>query len=689
MPTPPATLRLRFSEPLDLSATRVVVTDEGGERVDAGELALGPPGDRLAVVGLVPLGEGVYTVRWATLSQVDGHRWQGTFRFGVGRAPPAVVDVAPPLPSSAELAIRWLALVATTLLVGGLTFRAYALEPILAAHPCPPAVRRSLAFQRAALGLLALASIGEFVASLGVFSSGATGVDARFGIGKAGSLALLRVALVPMIGYLASPRGSLGMALAFTGMLVLTRAQAAHAALFGLGPIFVEAAHQAVAAVWLGGAAALACVVPVLAAASPELGSRVAARFARLAGVAAGLALASGLGNVALLGLAPDQLFDSRYGQTLALKLLLVLAMLGLAALVWRRVSAWDRGRLVVAGSWQPPDPGPDHRSERWRYLRLELVVGAGVLASAAALALLPAPSSAGATVLELIRPINPAGPIRAHLRLDGPRVGTVRAEVHLADRAGALVAIATDIGARLRATPLDVDGHPMDIAATVADGRLLGSPAFDRAGWWRVAASADFAGQTFEVPFELLVPDPNRGSVDLPVPEAEAERMFAAALARMERLRAIRQHEALSDGVGGLFISTAEYAAPDRARLTTDEGDASVTVGMAQMFRRAGQQAWQPLRRTAPLRYPNYRATYEGATAQRAGRTEELDGIAVRILSFYVPRDRAWYCWWVADDGLVHREAMVAPSHYMSTRLDRFDAPADITLEVATSAGG
>ena len=668
VPSPPAALRLRFSEPLDLAGTRVAVTDERGQPVDAGELALGPPSDRMAIVGLAPLGEGVYTVRWWTLSQVDGHRWQGTYRFGVGRVPPAGLDVAAPLPSPAELAVRWLALVATALVVGGLAFRAWALEPALAARPCPGASRRAAAWQRGALWLLALASLGEFVATLGVLASEPPGPDARFGVGKPGALALLRLALVPMIGYLAGPSGSTGMALAFAGMLVLARGQVAHAALFGLGPILVATVHQLVAAIWIGGAAYAALVLPTLAASAPELLRQVTARFSALAVGAASLALLTGLASAGLLGLEPERLLDSRYGQALAVKLLLVLGMLASAALVWRRLRR-SASPVVSRRSWLP----------------VELALGAGVLGAASALALLPAPSDAGATALELVRP---AGSSRVALHLDAVRVGSVRAEVRFADRSGAPLLVSDPV-ARLRAMPLDVDGPGVDVVVTLGDGRWTASLPIDRPGWWRVAAIATPAGETVEVPFELLVPDPNRAGPDPPAPEPAGERLFGAALDRLEALRAVRERQLLADGLGGLIVSTAEYVAPDRARLTTGDGDESVTVGAAQAFRRAGDATWRPLRRAAPLRYPIYRATYQGATAQRLGRAEVLDGVPTRVLSFYVPRDRAWYCWWVGDDSLVHQEAMIAPSHYMTSRLDRFDRPADITIEDAPASPG
>ena len=55
----------------------------------------------------------------------------------------------------------------------------------------------------------------------------------------------------------------------------------------------------------------------------------------------------------------------------------------------------------------------------------------------------------------------------------------------------------------------------------------------------------------------------------------------------------------------------------------STAEGDASIAVGPVQAFRRL-EEPWRTVRRSAPFRYPTYRVTYEGATAQRLGH--EID---------------------------------------------------------------
>ena len=389
VPVPPSALRLRFTEPLDHSATRLELLDERGNRIELPDLSIGPPNDRLLTVELAGLTEGVYTVRWWSLSQVDGHRWQGTYRFGVGRTPPPADGTPPPLPSAIEVGIQWLSLIVTSLVLGSLAFRVWALEPVLARlGPAPKTVDL---FGRAlvvALAALAVISVAEAAGSYGIFSSVSQPEGAAFsGIGKAGALALLRLFLVPMIGYLAAPSGSSPMALAFAALLVLTRAQSGHAANGGLGPVLVDATHQLAGCTWLGGVAAFALVIPGLLRERPVAAGPVGIRFGQLALAAAGLAMVSGVASSWVLGLDPTRLTSSRYGIALLTKLGLIVPLLIAAFVVWRR--------RVAVPVRVPRLP-----------LAAELVLGGGVLLAAGALALLPPPGEAASvTALDLVRP--------------------------------------------------------------------------------------------------------------------------------------------------------------------------------------------------------------------------------------------------------------------------------------------
>ncbi|MGE3911055.1 MAG: copper resistance protein CopC [Chloroflexota bacterium] len=675
VPTPPSFLRLRFTEPLDQSATKVEVLDEQGNRTELSDLTIGPPNDRVLTVEVNGLAEGVYTVRWWSLSQVDGHRWQGSYRFGVGRTPPPADGTAPPLPSAIEVAIQWFSLTATSLVLGLLAFRVWALDPVLARLGAAPKTNALLGRATTlVLGVLAVISVAEAAGSYGLFSSAPQAEGASFaGVGKVGALALLRLCLVPMIGYLAAPGGSSVMALAFAALLVLTRSQAGHAANGGLGPVLVDATHQLAGCTWLGGAAAFALAVPMLLRERPIAAGPAGVRFGQLALAAAGLVLLSGVVSSWALGLDPSRLLESRYGLVLIAKLGLVALLLAAAYVVWRRREAAPRQ--------MPRLP-----------LTAELTLGVAILLAAGLLSLLPPPSEAASVALDLVQPAGPDGRFRAHLILDRVRVGSLQAEVKLEDETGRKLG---QTGIQLSATELapfnvspeqlkEGSSPPVEVTAEEQeDGRQLAefSP-FSRPGWWRITVRSTVHLQgIMEIPFDILVPDPNRTGLDPPSGDAAADQLYTATLAHLQQLQSVRQRDVLADGIGGVVFSTAHYAAPDRFRLVTAEGDASVAVGPIQAFRQ-GEEPWRTVRRTAPFRFPTYPDNYEGASSHRLGYETTLDGRPTRIVSFYVTRDRAWYCWWVdVADGLLRREVMVAPSHYMTTRYDRFDEPTDIAL--------
>ena len=320
--------------------------------------------------------------------------------------------------------------------------------------------------------------------------------------------------------------------------------------------------------------------------------------------------------------------------------------------------------------------------------LAAELTLGAAVLLAASALALLPPPGETSTLPLDLVQPAGANGQLRVHLLLDRVRVGDMQAEVRVADATGRTVG---QIAVQIEASELAPLSAALDPAPATTgshadeqpDGRQTVSLApFARPGWWRLLVTTTIQLQgTMTVPFDVLVPDPNRAGLDPPTPDPAAAQLYAETLARIGRLGAVRQRDALADGTGGLVLSTASYVAPDRFQLTTAEGDESIAVGVVQAFRR-GDEPWRTARRSAPFKYPTYATNYEGATAQRLGHDTSLDGRSVRVLTFYVPRDRAWYCWWIgAADGLLRREVMVAPAHYMTTTYDGQDAPATIAL--------
>jgi methionine-rich copper-binding protein CopC len=78
--TAPREVRLWFTQKLETAFSTMSVTDEAGQRVDAGKARVN--GDTM-VISLRQIGSGTYRVSWRVLS-VDTHTTDGNFTFKVG-----------------------------------------------------------------------------------------------------------------------------------------------------------------------------------------------------------------------------------------------------------------------------------------------------------------------------------------------------------------------------------------------------------------------------------------------------------------------------------------------------------------------------------------------------------------------------------------------------------------------------
>ena len=100
--------------------------------------------------------------------------------------------------------------------------------------------------------------------------------------------------------------------------------------------------HVLGATVWVGGQLTLAGLVPGLRALGPDAPRTVARRFNTLAWPAFGLLVVTGIWNI----VAVDPTWDSAYGTTLVVKILVVVAS-GLTAFLHTRAAGPTRARGV------------------------------------------------------------------------------------------------------------------------------------------------------------------------------------------------------------------------------------------------------------------------------------------------------------------------------------------------------
>ena len=84
--SPPAQVRVWFTEALEPAFSTLEVVNERGDRVDQGPAKADAANPMLLQVPLKPLGPGTYRVKWRVLS-VDTHVTKGDFTFRVTGTP--------------------------------------------------------------------------------------------------------------------------------------------------------------------------------------------------------------------------------------------------------------------------------------------------------------------------------------------------------------------------------------------------------------------------------------------------------------------------------------------------------------------------------------------------------------------------------------------------------------------------
>ena len=334
----PGTVTIRFGERPDPQLSSIKVLDTSGKSVTAGSAAA-VAGDPLKLsVSLQPLGPGVYTVAWRTVSAVDGHLAAGSFAFGVGVSPGS----QPPsggaaggaaasgsnAPSALSILGRWLLYVGLIVLLGA----SAATATILRAT----APRSTLWLIAAAL---ALAVSGAVIVFAGQLAD--AGVDAGTGLASSlgtASLGRLIPLVVAAVGLTIAWRGSgtpraagLVVVAAGAGASMLADVASSHAAAGALPLVNsgIQALHIVAAGLWIGGLAAL---VLTLRAEPSDDRARAVRRFSLLATAGIATVTATGLLRAAAELRTLDDLLATDFGRLLLIKSALVLGLAALGA---------------------------------------------------------------------------------------------------------------------------------------------------------------------------------------------------------------------------------------------------------------------------------------------------------------------------------------------------------------------
>ncbi len=396
----PTRITLFMTERLQRSHSSVEVLDSAGRRRDIGETEFSTSVATQMSVRVLQLEPGVYTVAWQTLSEVDGHTWNGSYVFSVlradGSAPSGsgvAIDLARPgPPTAADAAVKAIGLAALIIFAGAL-FSVWllriGLDVLLTFLAAAVVVGLATTAYEAIAGALRLGDVGYLGDLLFDTGNGLWMQQRWYALILAALLLSLRL-LHPSWRPNQRPNGRMEHALMPLLSLVAvvwlaSTAGISHGAAIGSGWVWgtlFDALHLAAAALWIGG------LLGLLVAIRRGAVERVDAvrRFSIAAAVSVPVLASAGLLSALVQVPKASGLVETDWGIAFLVKAAVLAALFAAASL-----NAWFlRPRDAAA---QGADPALAARFVR--LMRIEAVLGLAVIAASAVLTQLPSPASA------------------------------------------------------------------------------------------------------------------------------------------------------------------------------------------------------------------------------------------------------------------------------------------------------
>ncbi|GEM_PF-1263500 len=707
---PPTRVVVWANEPVSrLSSLRVF--DPTGQRVEAGATRVDPTDPRRVEVGLRPLTDGKYTVRWTLNSRLDGHTTQGTFQFSVAQSSvtrpdtgftpdesPTPAPLAGATWSAAQVVqttAHWLVLLAALALVGGLLFRLAV--PRLLRGGARAAWDRGLAqaaaqrWSRVERLLLALLAAGTVVSTLAVAANAGQGwsrafspsfmwdflSSTAFGVATIVKivLSLVLLATVPW------PEQTRRWALVLGGLAYLALVSySGHAAgVQGAVPVSVAVdwLHLLAASAWVGsmGFVGLA-LLPTGGEWKRQAGAwqqlvQVLSGFSPIAWASVALLVVTGAYNsiTRLSGLS--EVMSTGFGRVLIAKLVLVAVMLAFSALNVFRA----RPRLAADLKAKPQKP-PTSAGALRRLLRWEPIVGVAVIATTALLATYPppglgrgAPPNVEGSVEEAPRfsLVQRASDLLVTLRLGPGELGVNSFELELGQAADG-VPLPSPATVDVRVTSIDQGqaGEAVPVATELLpDGHYGGEADFAIQAIWKLEATIKRQGQ----------PDATT-TYSFPIPVVPGEALLSRAQQAMNSLSSLRMRDTLDNGAGLVITANTDYQAPGRMHLRTSEGREIYILGEMRYLREPGQR-WQVGQGPPgqPFKWPDYNFR-EGFIQPVIVGAERIDVQPHSILAAYDSKSQLYYLMWIGtDDNLVRRWLHTGPGHFLESTLLDFNS--------------
>ena len=340
---PPDAVTLHFTEAVQADDDAVRVFDAARQRVDRGTVE--KVDGRTIRVALDDIGDGGYVVAWKVVS-ADGHPINGGFTWRVGDAstavdPGVVADLLEEQQADQAVGVvagivRFLVFATILTLVGGLAFISF----IWPAGATERRVRRLLwvSFGVLAAGTaLGIGLQGASAGGLGLADALRPSVFGDAADTTFGTVWLARLALLVPMAWVLSQVGHADRSWWRVNAVVLGVAIAATPAFAGhadsgrwtaLAKV-ADIVHVVAAAVWLGGLAVLA--VRALRRDVPDARA-IAERFSPVAFSAVAVVVVTGTFQSVRQVTSLDDI-ETSYGRLLAVKIVLVLALIGVASL--------------------------------------------------------------------------------------------------------------------------------------------------------------------------------------------------------------------------------------------------------------------------------------------------------------------------------------------------------------------
>jgi copper transport protein len=632
----PGIVSMTFSEPLSRSLSRATVDSPDGQHF-AGFIVSPEEID-------VPMSTnafGVYTVDWTTVSAVDGHVLQGSFRFGVGVSPGAqgARDVSGPQPIDlligAARAVEYLALLMS---LGMIVLLQLAGRPPRLGWVRPrlwiPLVIALVSGVTVVAGEAASAASSPSPSDvLAYLANGLPGL-ARGTHLVAEAMALAWAALGPIyaLGWLLA---------ALISLAASGHAAAAQPAALSIG---VDSLHLVAAGSWAGGILALATIRPPDGWLGTE-GRRLLRRFSYVALPAFGVTAVMGFlrATEELSGIS--DLVESSYGRVLDVKVLAVAGMLPLSVLAWRRLRASPRleGALAL------------------------VVVGASALL--AAFPLPPARAQAAESAAAQ-GASNPALPTGGDLTLAGRAGNTLVALTIRPARPGP-----NSLWLYLLSQTGEQAANRLPVLASVRGARVqLSTCGTD----CRTAKLSLLGGESLAVQVGGFGGGPT--SFDIPpLPAPDASALVAGVQRSLHALQTLRIDEQLGPAVVPLS-SHYEMQAPDRVHVAVASGFENFIIGSRSYSRTSAAVPWRV--QTLPAsRFPSFIWDASPILGPHILGSASVDGVQTEIVAFFeeTSLSPSWFQLWVGADGLAHQAQMTAESHFMDQRYYDFDTPLSI----------